>query len=242
MSLCNNIIKKEHISSKTIRKFHVENFEPRKEEENEQSSEYIETEKLIKDIYTKEKEVLDEAMIQAEKIKEEANIQGYNKGFEKGNKEGNEKGYKEGYEKAIKEIEIEKKEATKIILEAERIKRQLIGSAEDEVINLVASIIEKVTKIAIYNNDEKIIPIIKNALTDINTRERIIIRVNSVNIQLLKNNEDNFLKLCPSAVFTFLEDNSLDETDCILDSENEMIHLNIESQINNIISEFREKR
>ncbi|SHH83611.1 FliH/SctL family protein [Clostridium grantii] len=238
MTLYNNVIKKEQIDNRIIRKFHVENFDLNKENHHQENLTYIDTNDLMDEIYEKEKQILDEALIQAETIKSEAEQEGYTTGFNTGNEEG----YKEGYKKALEEIQIEKKEATKLIIEAQKIKNEIIGSMEAEVINLVTSISEKITRIAVYNNDEKIIPMIKNALSDINNRERIIIRVNPINIQLLKNKEDDFLKICPAAIFTFLEDNSLNELDCILDSENEVLDLNIENQIKNIILAFQEKR
>lgn len=238
MTLYNNVIKKEQIDNRIIRKFHVENFDSSQENHHQESSTYVDTNDLIDEIYEKEKQILDEALVEAKKIKSDAEKEGYKIGFDSGNEEG----YKQGYEKALEQIQIEKKAATKLIVEAQKIKNEIISSMEEEVINLVTSISEKITRISVYNNDEKIIPMIKNALSDINNRERIIIRVNSINIQLLKNKEDDFLKICPSAIFTFLEDNSLNELDCILDSENEVLDLNIENQIKNIILAFQEKR
>lgn len=236
MALYTNIIKKNRINNSVIKKYSVENFESVDIDVELEVNPQKVKEPLsnLSDIRKEEELILESARKQAENIKNE----GYEEGFE----QGSALGYEAGFNKAMEDVQAEKEGATELLMQAEKKRKEMLSNIEDDVIEMVMSIAEKVTRISIEDNYEKILPMIKHALNDMVTRERIVLRSNSQNIEIFKNNEKELKKICPSAIFTFLEDNKLDETKCVIDSEIETIDLDIEVQIENILKEFAKVR
>ncbi len=238
MALYTNIIKKDTVNNTMIKKYTVQAFETLdvfSEEPTQNDNEEISS---VGVNHAREEEIIESALEEAQEIKKRAKTEGYEEGFE----QGTSLGYEEGYNKAMEDVQAQKEGATELLLQAEKQRREKLNNLEDEVIEMAIMIAEKVTKIAIDDNDEKIMPMIKSALNDLVNRERVIIRVNSENLEILKENEEELSRICPNAIFTFLEDNSLDLTNCIIDSEIEQINLDVKSQIDNILKEFSKVR
>ncbi|GAA0178083.1 hypothetical protein SH2C18_11970 [Clostridium sediminicola] len=237
MTLYTNIIKKNKVNNSVIKKYTAENFENTDFSVKVEIKEEKESINSLPDI-RKEEEILDSARKKAEDIKNKAKNDGYEEGFE----QGTTLGYEAGFNKALEDIQAQKEGVTELLMQAEVERKKMLSNIEDDVIEMVMSIAEKVTKISIEDNYEKILPMIKYALNDMVNRERIILKANSKNMEILKNNEKQLKSICPSANFTFLEDNTLDTTECIIDSETETIDLDIQTQISNILKEFAKVR
>ncbi|WP_461205740.1 FliH/SctL family protein [Clostridium sp. DL1XJH146] len=238
MALYTNIIKKNTVNNTIIKKYRVEAFDTL--EIFSKGSNPDEKEKFSSSGINraKEEEIIEKALEEAEQIKKRARTEGYEEGFE----QGTSLGYEEGYNKAMEDVQAQKEGATELLLQAEKKRKEQLINLEDEIIEMAIMIAQKITKISIDDNDKKIMPMIKSVLNELVNRERMIIRVNAENLEILNKNEEELRKICPNAIFTFLEDNSLDTTNCIIDSEIEQINLDTKSQIDNIIKEFSKVR
>lgn len=238
MALYTNVIKKHKTNNSVIKKYNIENFESIEPIVEDNAS--IENKSLpsLKDIYVQEEKIISSAREQAELIKNEAKAKGYEDGFQ----EGSELGYEAGFKKSMEDVQAQKNIATELLLQAERERKETLTNLEDEIIHMIMDIAEKVARISIEDNYEKILPMIDHALNHMVDREKVVIRANSQNIEILKNNEKQLKQICSNAIFTFLKDNTLNVTECVIDSEIETIDLDIQSQISNILKAFAKVR
>lgn len=184
--------------------------------------------------------IVEQANKQAQTIKRQAQEKGYQEGFEK----GQGKGYQEGYEKALQDVKSIKEEARKLLMNAHKESRQYIENIREEIIELAITMAKRILYRQIDTKEESIIEIVKSALHEAEERKQIIIRCCSSSISILKSHLDEFKKICPNAYFTFLEDNALEKYGCVIETEEQVMDLEIDQQLKNIktaLLEMREK-
>jgi flagellar assembly protein FliH len=204
----------------------------------EQNKLGIQVQEVIKSAEDRAKNIIEKAEQEANSIKKKARESGYQGGFRKGQEEG----YKKAYDKAIKETNEMKDNARQLLHSAHKESRQYIEKTREEIFNLAASIARSILHFNIDTRDESIIEMVKNALKHAEERKQIIIRSNPDSNLILQTNLYQFMKICPNATFTFLEDKEIKGQGCIIESEEQVINLEIDSQLQNIVSALLEMR
>lgn len=196
--------------------------------------------KMRKEAEKQAKSIVKQANKQAQTIKSQAQERGYQEGFQK----GQEKGYQEGYEKALQDVKNIKEEARQLLMNAHKESRQYIETTQEEIIELAITMAKRILHRQIDTKEESIIEMVKNALHEAEERKQIIIRCCSSSIFVFKSHLDEFKKICPNALFTFLEDNSLERYECAIETEEQVLNLKIDQQLENIkvaLLEMRER-
>lgn len=186
--------------------------------------------KIIEEAERKSQEILHRTKQEAEDLKEQI----LQEAFQKGTVEGQKKGYQDGYSKGIEESQEIQKEAKQVLKSAHRESREYIRKTKEEIIQLAASMAENIIKYSINLEDENIVNMVNNALRKVEERKQIIIRCHPENVLLLEVHINQFKKICPNGVFTILEDKGKKLEEVIIETEAQIIHLDIDKQLENI--------
>jgi len=150
---------------------------------------------------------------------------------------GRETGFKEG--KAEVERLIQR---TQTILQRAQDKRsEILEETEQEIINLVLLIARKVIKVISENQRNVIISNVVQALRKVKGRGNIIIRVNIADLKLATEHIKDFITLVEGAKsIQIVEDSSIDEGGCIIDTDFGEIDARIASQLSELEAKILE--
>ena len=146
---------------------------------------------------------------------------------EEGRVAGKEAGFVEG--KAEVERLIER--AQTILQRAQDKRAEILEETEQEIINLVLLIAKKVVKVISENQKNVVVSNVVQALRKVKGRGNIIIRVNLADLKLTTEHTKDFIKLVEGArSIQILEDSSVDEGGCIIETDFGEIDARIASQ------------
>ncbi|MCM1246484.1 MAG: FliH/SctL family protein [Roseburia sp.] len=172
--------------------------------------------------------IRDEAVVAAEAAR--------NRGYE----EGKEEGYQEGMELAKQEIAQREQE----LAEQERSQKEelteCILSIEEKYVDIVISLVKKLTGVVIEGKDDLILYLIQRAASELETSENYRIRVSSDDIYFLESHraelsdslgEDSFLE--------FVEEKGLEKGQCIIETDSQMADCGFETQLNTLIYDLK---
>ena len=147
---------------------------------------------------------------------------------EQGHSAGREAGFSEG--KAEVERLIQR---TQTVLERAQDKRsEILDQTEQEIISLVLLIARKVIKVISENQRNVIISNVVQALRKVKGRGNILIRVNMADLKLATDHLKDFITLVEGAKsLQVVEDSSIDEGGCIIETDFGEIDARIASQL-----------
>ena len=122
---------------------------------------------------------------------------------------------------------------TQTVLQRAQDKRaEILEETEQEIINLVLLISKKVIKVISENQRNVIISNVVQALRKVKGRGNIIIRVNIADLKLATEHIKDFINLVEGAKsIQIVEDSSIDEGGCIIDTDFGEIDARIASQL-----------
>jgi len=151
-----------------------------------------------------------------------------NEAKETGRKEGKEEGYAEGKAEVDRLIE-----RTQVVLERAQDKRgEILSDTEKEIVSLVLLISRKVIKVLSENQRDIIISNVIEALRKVKAKGNVIIRVNLVDLQLATEHKQDFIHLMEGAKSVqVVEDSSVDQGGCIIETDFGEIDARIASQL-----------
>lgn len=179
-----------------------------------------EAEKIIAEAQEKGKQLEDELRASVDADRKEAE--------DEGRAIGREAGFSEG--KAEVERLISR---TQIVLQRAQDKRaEILQETEQEIINLVLLIARKVVKVISENQRNVIISNVIQALRKVKSRGNIIIHVNLADLKLATEHTKDFINLVEGAKFVqVVEDSTVDEGGCIIETDFGEIDARIASQL-----------
>jgi len=147
---------------------------------------------------------------------------------EQGRSAGREAGYAEGKEEVNRLIQ-----RTQTVMGRAQDKRsEILEDTEQEIINLVLLISRKVVKVISENQKTVIISNVVQALRKVKGRGNIIIRVNMSDLKLSTEHIKDFINLVEGTKsLQIVEDSSVDEGGCIIETDFGEIDARISSQL-----------
>ena len=156
--------------------------------------------------------------------------------FEAERKEAEEQGRTAGREAGFAEgkAEVERLiQRTQTVLERAQNKRtEILEETEQEIINLVLLIARKVIKVISENQRNVVISNVVQALRKVKARGNIIIRVNMADLKLSTEHVKDFINLVEGVKSVqIVEDTSVDEGGCIIETDFGEIDARIASQL-----------
>lgn len=247
MKLLSNIIKSFRVIES--------NIEIKKEPKVEQHQELIE--KLLEDARKKAEDIILEAEKEANAIIEAANREyehklnsAYKKakeiledsrkeGYDLGCETGFKKGYEEGYDKGYSEG---KEDSRKLIEEALNIKKDYIETRnrslkelEEELIELVITIYEKVLYKKVDEDEDLIISLIAKGIDNLEISEKLTIIVSKDDYETVQKSKD--LILAKASLVEDLEirvNSNMKKGDCILETSKGSVDVSMGEQLKEV--------
>ena len=181
-------------------------------------------------------EILDEAREQAAKIifkaredAEEEHKRAWQEGYQEGSEEGRRSYDEQTTEKIRQDDEALKRVLDEIYDERERTYAEM----EEEVINLSLEIVRKIINPAEEALGDVYTSLIKNALRQMSTDGKIVIRCGPAEYERFFSSGAAEIELDSGAIVkaTVLKDVSLNEGDCIIDTDDVTINAGVDSQL-----------
>jgi len=184
-----------------------------------------EAEAIIAEAREKAVQIEAEAKESHEKQKKEAE--------EAGRAAGRETGYTDGKAEADRLVR-----RVQTVLERANEKRsEILAEAEQEIVDLVLLISRKVIKVISESQKEIIIPNVIQALRKVKDRGNVIIKVNLSDLKLTTEHTKDFIQLLEGVKsIHVLEDSTIDEGGCIIETDFGEIDARISSQLAEIES------
>lgn len=186
---------------------------------------------IINSAYEKSEEKLNLAYERAKEISKKAQEEGYKAGEEEGYKKGYETGYNEG-----------KKDSEKLIREALDIKNsyieqrsKLLRETEEDLIELVISIYEKVLYKKVEEDRDIIVNLILNGIDNLEISEKLTIIVSEENYESVKESKEIILTKASLIDELDIRVNSdMKKGDCILETSKGSVDVSINNQLDEV--------
>ena len=188
-----------------------------------------EAERIIADANVKASEIENEVRQNLEAEKKEAK--------DKGREEGREDGFAEGKAEVDRLIN-----RTQTALERAQDKRgEILGETEQEIIDLVLLISRKVIKVISEHQRNVIVANVTEALRKVKAKGSVIIRVNMVDLNLATEHKQDFIRMMEGVQsIQIVEDSSVDNGGCIIETDFGEIDARISSQLAELESKILE--
>ncbi len=182
-----------------------------------------EAEKLLEEA----KKNADNILLETENNKKAIETKGFNEGFTSGREEG----FKEGKEEVNRLIE-----RLHTIVEKTMEKRQeILSETEQQIVDLVLLLARKVVKVISENQKNIVTSNVIHALRKVKGKGDVTIRVNLLDVQMTTEHIKDFLERCESVKnITVVEDVSVDQGGCVVETDFGSIDARISSQLHEL--------
>lgn len=198
-----------------------------------------EKQKLEEENRQKAAEILEEANEKASKIINEAN-ENSDRIKKEAYEEGMNQGLSDGRQQAQEEADMHRKE-----FESECDKRmdqitQYENSLESKFADILIGLVTKITGIVCEDKKDVIIYLIDNALHNVSKSKDITIRVSKNDIMTVESEKDKFIDgLSDDVSLDIVEDDSLSDNQCIIETESGVIDCSLDAQLDNLKEQLR---
>lgn len=190
-----------------------------------------EAEKILDEAYKECDERLNGVYDKAKIIYQENKEKGHTTGFEIGKEEGFNKGYLEGEQEAEKIID----EALNIKKEYINRKNNLLRDSEDQLINLVIAVYEKVLYNKVDEDKGLIESLVVDVVDDLEIKGKLTIIVSEYDHENLEKHKK--LILAKTTLIDEIDirtDKNMDKGDCILETSKGNIDISISKQLDEV--------
>ncbi|QEN03732.1 flagellar assembly protein FliH [Thiospirochaeta perfilievii] len=173
--------------------------------------------------------IINEAKAETEKIKAEAYNEGVNLGKE------------EGYNSGRDEVQRLVDRVHKVLNAAIDKRRDIIMEAENQMVELVLLISQKVVKVISEEQKNVVLSNVIQALRKMKSRGEVEIKVNLADVALTTEHIKDFMEMIESvSAITVLEDSTIEKGGCIIETNLGRIDARISSQLREIEDRIRD--
>mgnify|MGYP003799718107 CR=1 FL=1 len=190
---------------------------------------------IINSAYEKSEEVLNDSYERAQEIFKDFEVKGYDKGHKNGYKEGYELGYEKGYKEGKKDSEGLISEALDIKQYYIEKRNRLLKDLEEDIIQLVISVYEKVLYEKVEEDEKLIISLILNGIDNLEISEKLTIIVSQEDYDVVEKSRDIILAKASLVDEIDIRINSdMVKGDCILETSKGNVDVSIHNQLEEI--------
>lgn len=187
--------------------------------------------KIIEDAENQKESMIEVAYTRSKEVLDEAKETGYNNGYEIGYSKGYEIGYNEGKVESNSLIE----EALRIKNEYLLTKENLLKELEEDIIELVINIYEKVISKKSEEDNEMIISLVLNGINSLDLTDKLTIIASKEDFNILEMAKDEILaKASMISQLDIKYDTSLEKGDCILETSKGNIDVSLKNQLDEV--------
>ncbi len=159
-------------------------------------------------------EIIESAQNYAQQIREDA---------EKDAKDTLTEAYRQGIEDAVYELENN-------LLHAKEIREKVIREAEIDILKLSIKLAEKIVGREIEEDKKTIVDIVSTALQNARQQERITIKVNPNDLQIVQKKAEDFKSYSQTKYLDFVADPRVESGGCLIESEVGTVDARLETQ------------
>lgn len=187
---------------------------------------------LRDDAREKANKIIEDAWQEAESIKENAYKEGYETGLEDGNMEAMKRA-----DEYLVNIKNEQEEAKSRMLAKNE---AYLDDAEKKLINLTCDLIKKISGIVVDDYKPVMLNMINNALNDVESTSKYTIKVCEESYTYVSDNSERIVGAAnPNITIDVFADPKLERGQCIIETDNGIINLSMDIQIQNLITAFK---
>ena len=196
-------------------------------------------EEQLEEITEKAAKILEEAELEAEQILEKAK-----KEAEKLKADTLASATKKAFEDGMLQV---KNEAQKLKSEHEAMLCQILQEQEEarrnmepQMVNIIASLVEKITGILVEGKEDVILNLVSRALRNMEKSDEYNIRVSKVDFEYVAMRKNLLLTAIGREVPLYVtEDANLNENQCIIETDNKVINCSLDVQLSNLITDLK---
>lgn len=187
--------------------------------------------KIIEDAEGQKESMINSAYIRTKEVLEQSKEEGYSQGYNTGYNDGYDKGYNEGKNKSDVLI----KEALEIKNGYLNKKENLLKELEEDIIELVINIYEKVINKKNEEDSEMIISLVLNGINSLDLTDKVTIITSKEDFNILEMAKDEILaKASMISQLDIKYDISLEKGDCILETSKGNIDVSLKNQLDEV--------
>jgi len=187
----------------------------------------VQPEEIVSRARVEAGEIIRRANSEAERIKEDA----YREAFDRGLREGIEQGYREGLEKAADEAGAIRAQARDVLDQAEMIRRSTLEALEGEIIDLAREIAEKLLNLQLSLEPESVLGVAEEALRLVAGRVSVVLYVNPSEWDLVESKKSEMLVHLPAkAELRVIADRSIQPGGCLIETERGRVDATLEKR------------
>ena len=154
--------------------------------------------------------------------------------------EGKAQGMEEGTSQAMGMVESQREEMQ---AEYNRMFQELKEQEENlepHFAEIVAGLVQKITGVLCEDKKDVITYLIDNALNNLESTKKIVLRVSKDDIAAVSAKRDDFVKGVKAGTeFEIMEDNSLSANQCIIETDNKIIDCSLDAQLDSLCDQIR---
>lgn len=184
-------------------------------------------------------QVLEEARQQAEKLLEDARVEGEmirNEAYETARK----KGYDDGYRQGMAETEQMKTEVQEERETLENTYNEKLEAMEPVLVEKVADLMEYVFRVQFSTSRAMIMHILAGALGKINISKEFTIHTSREDVAVVKANHDKILAMVPNAVSVeIIEDPTMTKNQCQIETDGGIYDCSLDIQMEKLIKSIK---
>lgn len=149
-------------------------------------------------------------------------------------------GYEKGYEEGILHERLDRFSSVNILLyEAKRKKEQAVRDIETKVIELAASIAERIIGRSISANPDMVADIVRETMAQVVGSETVVLKVSEDDMELVNAQYERWLDMSGNArEFRIEADRRLRRGDCIVETEGGLIDAVLSSRLDYLVDEL----
>ena len=204
----------------------VVNFDELQAEKEQEIKE--QADKVLGEAKSKSDAMLAEAEEQVESIRQAAREEGLRQGME------------EGMAQAQQEIEKEREELRELTEAHEREYAQLLEEIEPRYSEILSALIQKITGVLVEDDRNVFLHLIRSGLQETEPSGKYTIRVATEKVMYVEGRRKEILaEIGRDVVLDIQEEKGLEENDCIIETEHQMVDCGFHTQLNNLVSTLR---
>ncbi|MBQ8923667.1 MAG: hypothetical protein IJ053_02615 [Lachnospiraceae bacterium] len=176
--------------------------------------------------------IIEAAQAQADEIKENA----YKAGFEQGVEEGSS----EGQKRADEYLANIKKEQEELAAKLDEENDAYLRDAEHKLVDFTCAMVEKITGILIDDYKPVMFNMINNALNEAEASLKYTIKICEDSYYYVEDNKERIVGAAnPNITIDIFSDPKLEKGQCTIETDNGIIDLSMDIQIQNLITAFK---
>lgn len=183
--------------------------------------------------------ILSEAREQAEMLVRDAESQA-DSIREKARQEGISAGKEEGIAEAQQEIACMRQKWEEEVRQHENEYQELIAQAEPRYVEVLCSLIRKITGVIAENQKDLLLHLIRSSIADMDPAKKYILRVSPEDVLYLEGHKDKIREQAGlTASIEVQEEKGLAKNECIIESDTQMVDCGFQTQLANLVSTLR---